>query len=382
MGILWWVLGAIVVLYIAQTLHLAMVLRWEDERTVGLEYYGRPPAERARFKRTLKRHAVLLAPILWLNSRLVKLDFRRARIRHKGVSGPSGTCSADSFARAEAYTPRPEDVFVVTQMKCGTTWMQHVVYEVLNRGNGDLTATGTAMYAVSPWLEGRKSVPVERAPLIGAERPSRIIKTHLPTSLCPYSPEAKYIYVARHPVSCFASCIDFVATNVGRMAPAMLAYEEWFRSPELMWWGTWTDHVAGWWSLAQRSPNVLFVFFEDMKRDLAGTARRVAEFLGVAPLADAELARIIEKCGFRYMQEHQDNFEMHAPHILQTNAELFVSGTANRHEDVPEDARERTRAWAAAELAGSDFPLARAYPDVAAAAPALAAPASAPTPSA
>ncbi|HEU4566088.1 MAG TPA: sulfotransferase domain-containing protein, partial [Gemmatimonadaceae bacterium] len=330
--------------------------------------YGQQPAGRDRFKRALRRHATLLAPILWLNTHLGKMDFRRARVQHDGVSGPSGTTSAESFAKAAAYRPRPEDIFVVTQMKCGTTWMQHVVYEVLNRGNGSLVETGTAMYAVAPWIEGRKSVPLEQAPLIGTERPSRIIKTHLPARLCPFSEEARYIYVARHPVSCFASCIDFVATNVGRMAPEMPAYEEWFRSPELMWWGTWTDHVKGWWERSRRSPNVLFVFFEDMKRDLPATVRRVADFLGVAPLTEAELARVVEKCGFAYMQEHQDNFEMHPPHILQTNAELFVSGTADRHKDVPEEVRQRIRVWAAAEMASSDFPLATAYPDVAAAA--------------
>ncbi len=368
MSILWWVLGGIVLLYIVQSVYLAMVLRWEDEQTVGLNYYGRPQAERDRFKRALRLHAVLLSPVLWLNSRLVKLDFRKARIQYKGVSGPAGSCSTESFARAVAYRPRPEDVFVVTQMKCGTTWMQHVVYEVLNRGNGDLVTTGTALYAVSPWLEGRKSVPIERAPLVGGERPSRIIKTHLGVQLCPYDPDARYIYVARNPVSCFASCIDFVATNVGRMAPAMHAYEDWFCSPDLMWWGTWTDHVKAWWGLAQQSSNVLFVYFEDMKRDLPATVRRVADFLGVAPLTDEELARVVEKCGFAYMQKHQDNFEMHPPHILQTNAELFVSGTADRHGDVSDEVRQRIRWWAAREMAASDFPLARAYPDVAAAA--------------
>jgi hypothetical protein len=370
MSLLWWILGAVgaaVVLYVGFTVYLALVLAWEDRQTVGLGYYGRPPVERERFKRRLRLHARLLAPLLWLNGRLAKVDFRRSSVRHQGVAGPAGTTSVETFARAEAYRPRPEDVFVVTQMKCGTTWMQHVVYEVLHRGAGTIVETGVEMYALAPWLEGRKSVPIEEAPLLGRERPSRIIKTHLPASLCPWSPEARYVYVARHPVSCFASCIDFVATNVGAMAPALPAYEEWFRSGELMWWGTWTDHVKGWWERA-RSPNVLFVFFEDMKRDLPAVVRRVAEFLGVRPLSESELARVVEKCGFAYMQEHQDNFEMHPPHILQTNAELFVRGSADRHKDVPADARRRIRAWVAAELRGSGFPLTEKYPDVAAAA--------------
>jgi aryl sulfotransferase len=252
-------------------------------------------------------------------------------------------------------------------MKCGTTWMQQVVYEVLNRGRGNLVESGTAMYAVSPWLEGRKSVPLEAAPLIGSERPARIVKTHFPAQLCPSASAARYIYVARHPVSCFASCIDFIVTNVGGMAPPAEAFEAWYCSPDLMWWGTWPDHMKGWWDRSTREGNVLFLFFEDMKRDLPGTVRKVTAFLGMAPLSEAELAQVVEKSGFAYMQRHQDNFEMHPPHILQTNAELFVRGTADRHKDVPTEIRDRILAWSAAQMAGHAFPLQRVYPDVAAA---------------
>jgi hypothetical protein len=366
MPIVWWiliVLGALILGLVLQGIYLAVVLKWEDEHSVGLAYYGLAAAERDRFKRTLRLHALLLAPILRVNASLAKLDFRKVAFSHKGVAGPHGSCSPETFTRAENYRPRPEDVFVVTQMKCGTTWMQHVVYEVLLRGHGDLVASGRELYAVCPWLEGRKSVALEQAPLIGTERPSRIIKTHLPASLCPFAPEARYIYVARHPVSCFASCIDFVLTNVGAMAPPAAAFEQWYTSPELMWWGTWPDHVKGWWERA-KSKNVLFVHFEDMKRDLPAVARRVAEFLGMSSLTEAELARVVEKCGFAYMQEHQGNFEMHPPHLLQTNAALFVSGKAERHQDVSPDARARVRAWSVEQMAGSDFPLTTAYPDL------------------
>lgn len=364
MSLVLWLLGAIIVGYVAYTTYLAMVLKWEDEETVGLGYYGRSLAERNAFKDRLRAHARRLRPILALNSRLAKLDFARARIQYRGISAPTGSCSEESFARAAAYAPRPDDVFVVTQMKCGTTWMQHVVYEVLRRGEGDLIATGTAMYAISPWIEGRRSVPVDQAPMVGTERPSRIIKTHLPASLCPFSAEARYIYVARHPVSCFASCIDFVDTNVGGMAPDIPAFERWYTSPDLMWWGTWTDHVKGWWERSQQSPNVLFVYFEDMKKDLARIVRQVAAFLGMAPLSEAEVAAVVRKCSFAYMQEHQDAFEMHPPHILQTNAELFVSGSADRYKHVPVDVRERIAQWVVMEMAGSSFPLGQAYPDV------------------
>jgi hypothetical protein len=245
--------------------------------------------------------------------------------------------------------------------------MQQVVYEALMRGNGDIVGSERTMYALSPWIESSRSVSIEDAPLIGEERPSRIIKTHFPARLCPYSRDARYIYVARHPASCFASCIDFIATNIGTTPPPLPETEAWFMAPDRMWWGTWTDHVRGWWERSRAESNVLFVHFEEMRKDLPAVVRKVADFLGMKPLADDELARVVEKSGFKYMQQHKHAFEMNPPHLLQTDAELFVRGTADRHKDVPAEVRQRIMAWSAAGLEECDYPLAVIYPDVAAA---------------
>jgi Sulfotransferase domain len=367
MKILLWalaIIGVLIVFFIAQLIHLSVVLTWSDQKTRGLGYYGLPPDEREKFKKTLRLHARLLYPILRLIGGRSSFSFRTGSFTHRGVAGPRGTCSAESFAKVDEYAAKPEDIFVVTQMKCGTTWMQHVVYEVLLRGRGDIVQSGRTLYALSPWIESLKSVPIEDAPLIGEDRPSRVIKTHLPAQLCPWSEDAKYIYVARHPVSCFASCIDFVATNIGASSPALPQIEEWFCSPELMWWGTWTDHVKGWWERSRRESNVLFVHFEAMKKDLPGVVHRVADFLGIRNLGHEEIAAIVEKTGFRYMQQHKDAFEMNPPHLLQTDAELFVRGSADRHKDVPADAKQRIAEWCRREMEESDYPLAAMYPDV------------------
>ncbi len=361
-----WVVVVVVGLFgflVVEFIYLAVVLRWEDEKTRGLAYYGLPAVQRDQFKQTLRRHAILLSPILRLLGRFSDGALAKATFRVKGVAGPKGTCSPESFERGLAYQAQAEDVFVVTQMKCGTTWMQHLVYEILQRGNGDLVASGTALYAVSPWLEALKSVSVDDAPLIGAERPSRIIKTHLPASLCPFDPSAKYIYVARHPVSCFASCVDFLHTNMGAFAPRLDEAERWYCSDELMWWGTWPAHVDGWWQRSKQNDNVLFVHFEAMKRDLPGVTRQVAGFLGLAALTEAELARVLTKCSFEYMQRHGDAFEMGPPHILATEAKLFVKGTADRHKDVPQEVRRRILSWCSEEMTRRDVPLEWLEPD-------------------
>jgi len=356
------VLGALLAFLFVEFITLAVVLTLEDQHTVGLGYYGLPAAERERYRVRLRRHAVLLAPILSVLSRFSKFSFSKASFHHNGLAGPRGTCSPESFAQAQAYQPTGDDVFVATQMKCGTTWMLHVVYQVLRRGAGDLVETGSTLHAVCPWIEGRKTVSMAGAPLIGSERPARIIKTHFPASHCPYSPEARYIYVVRHPVSCFASCADFIAENAGRLAPPLELLEQWFCSEPDMWWGTWPAHLQGWWDLSRRRDNVLFVRFEDMKADLPGVVREVTRFLGRAPLSEDELARVVHRCSFAYMQEHDEAFEMHPPQLLGADAKGFLRGTADRYKDVPPDLRGRLLAWSAERLRGTDVPLERLYP--------------------
>ncbi|MDH3733710.1 MAG: sulfotransferase domain-containing protein [Gemmatimonadota bacterium] len=355
--------GAVVVFLVGQIIALGIVLSSGDEATRGLGYYGRSPAGREAFRAKLRRHSRLLSPILWIFGRFSSFTFEKASFRHSGLTGPRGTCTEESFAAGMAYSPAVEDVFVVTQMKSGTTWMQHLVYEILMRGRGDLVDSGATLYAVSAWLEAVKSVSVADAPLVGEERPTRLIKTHLPASACPISDHAKYIYVARHPVSCFASCADFIRENAGRLAPPLDATERWFCSPD-MWWGEWPEHVEGWWTAASDRENVLFVHFEEMKRDLPDVTRRVTEFLGLEARSDPGIDEIVRKCGFDYMKRNAGTFEMHPPHLLSTDARLFAKGTTLRHQDVPQETRERVSRWCVSRLEQADYPLSRFYPDL------------------
>ncbi|MCG8466713.1 MAG: sulfotransferase domain-containing protein [Gemmatimonadetes bacterium] len=358
-----WVLiafGILVAFLLAQMLLLAFAIARVDRQTEGLGYFGLPPAERDAFKAELRRQTRRLAPALAL-LRLRALPFDKASFESEGLAGPRGSCSEDSFAAARAYAAAPEDIFVATQMKCGTTWMQHLVYQVLTRGRGDLVGRGTALYAVSPWLEARMSVSLEEAPLLGEERPSRVIKTHLPREHCPFVDEARYIYVARHPVSCFASTLDFLRANVGPLRLDPASVESWFASPE-MWWGPWPRHVSGWWTESQRATNVLFVRFEDMKNDLAKTVVTVADFLGMQPLTDEERSAIVGKCDFGYMSVHAATFEMHPPHLFNVDGPMFVRGTVDRHRDVDSAAGERILSWCRSEMAEGPPSLEVLYP--------------------
>jgi hypothetical protein len=68
--------------------------------------------------------------------------------------------------------------------------------------------------------------------------------------------------------------------------------------------GSYFDHVLPWWEASQRQrENILFLKYEDMKRDLTATVTRIAEFIGVA--ADQKLVeRVVAGSGFEAMATH------------------------------------------------------------------------------
>ena len=366
-----WLVTVAVALFFVQLIHLTWFMSWCDRQTNGLAYYGRTRHARTRFQQRIRRHALILGPICWLLSKCGKFKFSTGTFHYRGVAGPkAGSCSESSFRTAEKYQPTSSDVFVVTQMRSGTTWMQHLVFQVLTRGSRDLAAEDTSLNAISPWLESHKSVTMDAAPTVGDRKQAkRIVKTHLPATLCPYHEDAKYIYVVRHPVSCFASCVDFVRSNLRGFEPSLHACLDWFLSRELMWWGTWCDHLRGWHERATTSDNVLVITFEKMKADLRAVIVEVADFLELDELSERELATIEERCGFEYMKRNASVFEMHPPHVLQVPDQFFVNGRTSSDTQMPTEVRDRIRAVCQKAASAGDLPLATLYPDLLPASP-------------
>ncbi len=337
------VVGEFVVLLgllgLAQLLHLVAVLSWTRWRTVRGRYFALSKSARLRFRRTLQLHKNLLTPAIAVLRRLGPIRLEKATFHYRGVAGPKGSCSPSTFQAASRYRPQSCDVFVVTQLRCGTTWMQQLVYQILMRGSNDIAASGRALGAVSPWLESYWTIPPAEAPRVGIAPTYRIIKTHLPVELCPFSPEARYIYVARHPVDCFASCLDFLQANVG---PFRLSVEDtlrWFCSEHYMWWTPWPRHVAAWFDRAKKERNVLFLTYEEMCRNLPEVITHVAAFLGVEELGANETERILHHASFFYMQAFPEAFEMYPPHLFQDPEFLFRRGRPGRGEYLPPEVK-------------------------------------------
>lgn len=349
----------LIITYVA---YCILCIGWCTRNSLGLSYYGKPLAERIEFKKKVALLHKSIVPFLKLLNLIPKPKNPPFAPVYKGVVFPWFLCSEDSLEKAEQFEPRANDIIIATQQRSGTTWAQQLIYEILCRGKGDLSDHGhNHLYAVSPWLEALIGVPVEQAPIIG-EQKRRIIKTHLPAFLCPYRENTRYIYIARHPASCCASCIDWYNYIAGPFVPEKNVEVDFFCSDNFFF-SPWPKHVEGYWQWSHSRPNVLFLHFEELKADLPGVIRRIADFLNMQ-LSENEVALISGKCSFDYMSKHAYWFEMSPPTPFMPGEDgFFKSGSSQRFSSLEKSHREKIIDYCKTQLKEASYPIARFYPE-------------------
>jgi hypothetical protein len=194
------------------------------------------------------------------------------------------------------YVPRLDDIFIVTYPRSGTTWMQMILYQLTTDGGMDFPHI--AEYC--PWFE--KSLRSSR----GFElRPSpRIFKSHLPYPKIPKGP-CKYIYIARDGRDVAISNYHLHRMYFQYEGTFAEFFERFMRGD--IGYGSWFEHVARWWA-HRHDPNVLFLTYEELTRDLEGCLRRIIAFGGFE-VAPERFPAILERCRFDFMKRHESQFD-------------------------------------------------------------------------
>jgi hypothetical protein len=204
------------------------------------------------------------------------------------------------------YKPRPDDIFLVTYPKSGTTLMQMMLYQLTTAGEMDFPHIDS----ISPWFE----IELRRGTGRDLEQlPSpRFFKSHLVHEKLPRN--AKFIYVARDVRDVAVSAYHHFLLISGRKKEIPEFLDDFLR--DRVSFGSWFKHIESWWP-HRNDPNILFLRYEEVVADLAGTVREVARFCGIS-LDEADLPRIVERCGIQFMKQHDQKFD---PRMHQINQE-------------------------------------------------------------
>jgi hypothetical protein len=217
------------------------------------------------------------------------------------------------LGRDYEYAPRPDDVFVVTYPKSGTTLTQMLLYQMTTRGEMDFPHIDS----VCPWFEMEILMGHPRQ----LEVPSpRIFKSHYLWEQLPRG--GRFVYVVRdvrdvalsaYHHECMIGAVDF---DLGEYLDRFLAGQARF--------GSWFRHLESWWP-HRNDPNVLFLRYEEVVADLPAAVRRLAGFLGFE-VREEDMPRIAERSGFRFMKEHGRKFDPRLRRTSQSPREFIRRG--------------------------------------------------------
>jgi aryl sulfotransferase len=284
-------------------------------------------------------------------------------------------------ARWEGFVFRDGDIIISTPPKCGTTWTQ-TICALLIFGTPDFPK---ALDLVSPWLEqslrDRASVVAD----LEAQEHRRFIKSHTPMDGIPFDERVTYICVGRDPRDVALSWdnhmanLDFGAFFTlrdkavgnddlaelmpeGPPVPAATELErfwEWVDSESaeeqrLAGLADTLHHLETFWRQRTR-PNVVMLHYGDLKADLEGQMRALADRLGIDVAEDA-WPELVEAATFESMKGRAAAVGPNTSEpIWQDTSRFFNRGTSGQWHHLLDEDGQRRYAARVAELADTDF---------------------------
>ncbi|XP_017031991.1 sulfotransferase 1B1-like [Drosophila kikkawai] len=218
----------------------------------------------------------------------------------------SGPYTEDFAKRIDAFATRETDVFLVSVMKSGSTWMQELAWLLLNKLDyeGALSEYGNVR---NPYLEHSgidEAFPgnsLETCDKIQTN--PRLIKSHLPAQFLPrqvWTQGRKIIYVARNAKDVVVSTYHYLY-GIGVWEGSLDQFVDSFIDDKITFNPHWA-HVIDFYRMRSEE-NIFFVTYEEMIRNLEDVIRRLSRFVGCQDLSDCEMEKLLNHLKFKNMKE-------------------------------------------------------------------------------
>ncbi len=183
------------------------------------------------------------------------------------------------------------DIVVSTFSKSGTTWMQLILYQLTTRGDMDFDH----LFDISPWVWYAALRQVTPAVV---PHP-RILKSHDDYRRFSKGRRGRFVFVTRDGRDVCISLYHH-RRNFKRFTGTFEEhFDHFLHNTEYNWF----DHTRLWMENRWNLP-ILYIKYEDLKRDFEGTVRQLARDLDI-PVSDEILARTSQRCSFESMKQHE-----------------------------------------------------------------------------
>ncbi|XP_057618487.1 amine sulfotransferase-like [Chionomys nivalis] len=192
---------------------------------------------------------------------------------------------------------RDDDVFIVTYPKSGTVWTQQILSLIYFDGHRNNTEN-IQIAERAPFFE-YKSPNVDFAKM-----PSpRIFCTHLPYYLVPKvfkNKKVKILYIYRNPKDVLTSYFHY--SNLVILFEASNSVETFMQAflDGRVLGSNWFDHIRGWYE-HRNDFNIMFLSYEDMKKDLRGSVLKICSFLE-KELSKEDMEAVVRQATFQNMK--------------------------------------------------------------------------------
>lgn len=203
------------------------------------------------------------------------------------------------------FVSRPDDVFVASYPRSGTTWLHFMTYLLVGHRHLGFEHIGQ----VAPWFERSLAIGWMRAADYDSLQGPRVFKTHLLPEWIPKG--ARSVYVWRDVKDVAVSYYHLYRTHLG-FTGSFEGFVTRFRSGKLQY-GAWAEHVDAWTRHAKEG-RATVVRYEDLKAEPRRVLHHVAGFLGVS-LGEAEADDILSLSSFEAMKAREAQFD-HATAVM------------------------------------------------------------------
>lgn len=268
--------------------------------------------------------------------------------RYKGPTPFPPNVTEAALDAVEIFEYRDGDVILSSFPKSGTHWVNEVIQLILH--DGDPTKLhhrhrrlGLELTDVGDLSDVNKMKP--SVVLVQDDPSPRVLKTHLlPSYLSKetWTRRIPIVYMMRNPRDVFVSFHNFLSKLKTFNGKPMLKennfdkFLEDFIAGEVGF-GSWCDHATEFEKAAAKGENILFVTYEDMKKDMATVVKSIANHLG-HEINDEILAKIVENTTVDAMRR---NYQEAAKAQDELNADLSIyvkTGVGDtKKKEIPED---------------------------------------------